>query len=711
MGAAGRSTPSAEALSPATGDVACALCLGLGLLAAYGAWDPSSARPYADIKWMLASFAMVLALAFAAWNIRRPPSRLPLTLVLLAGFVFWTVASLSWVKAPAIGLADAAGWVTVLSAAALGWLMTIRTNGGRPLVAAFALAGVLNGIAALVQAAAQGWAAGGMPPESSLVGFVGYHNALAASLLLTLPFLALSFAESRGRLRWSAVLGFLLVAGALVLCRSRAALLGFVLQSAFLAPLLLPSRSRGGPMRILEGVAAAALLAATSILWLGTPEGGMRDRTVEDLSGRISGRNLVWRASAGMIREQPVLGTGVGGVAYHVMEAQGRIFEREDPADFLPVTDLTRYAHNEVLHAAVETGLFGALLFATALLWIGWRLWNGGRGMSGTDGRLRRCLLAAGAGVFPAVMLDFPFHLPATAVGIAVVLGMASGLEQEPRRGLPTRYLLPLLAAAALAAAWGFGSQWLSGRALSEASEREPRGSSGVEGLYDRAIKLSLCEGEPAMMKGVFLMEHGRWEEAEGVLEDSLRTWQHPETYERLGNLYGRAGRHEQAAECYRTARGAGVNYIRATSDMARQMALAGRPEEAMAEVERVFRARPRNPRLLRTAGGIAFLMRRPGEAVSYLENAQGRLEYGDRVILGSAYLLERRTADARRVLQDCLKERPDDARVLHHLAALSLAEGDHGGAEGVYRRILEIDPGNAEARAGLVKLGVFNSP
>jgi O-antigen ligase len=169
-----------------------------------------------------------------------------------------------------------------------------------------------------------------------------------------------------------------------------------------------PSERRPRPARALAAAAGVALILAGGFIV--SPS---TNRLVDARIGRRSqDRTRTWRAAYEAGLKRPIFGTGPG--TFEVAElVEGRIL-------------LTRYAHNELLQAFVETGAVGvaAVLGAGGLFGV----WAWRRRPSRADPE--RVVWAAGfvacAGFFLHGMLDFMWHIPALVAVTFVWLSVAT---------------------------------------------------------------------------------------------------------------------------------------------------------------------------------------------------------------------------------------------------------------------------------------------
>ena len=151
----------------------------------------------------------------------------------------------------------------------------------------------------------------------------------------------------------------LLAAGSAVQCcglylsDSRAGAVGVALGlAAWFAPRIVAGFKK---RRVAFAAAAALLLAAASVLlYCYRP-------------ASANARLLIWRVSADMVADRPLLGHGVGAFAKKYMLYQAAYFEKNPTSPFALVADNATAPFNELLHLAIAQGAVGLLLFLLLL--------------------------------------------------------------------------------------------------------------------------------------------------------------------------------------------------------------------------------------------------------------------------------------------------------------------------------------------------------
>jgi O-antigen ligase len=217
-----------------------------------------------------------------------------------------------------------------------------------------------------------------------------------------------------------------IMAVSLVLSLSRAGLVSFLTAVLVVGAVLFIGRATRRWIA-LPVVLLASL--AISLLWFGL--GPLIDRYASlfhlNRDDSMLGRMVVWKDAMGILRDHPVLGSGLG------------TFKTVFPAyKTLPDPVLYDHAHNDYVQLLTETGWLGFGLAAAAGLILTWLIVAGWR--QRRNPRSRALLMGLTTGML-AILIhgvnDFNFHIPSNALLFAVFLGLAFNLAR-PGREMPT---------------------------------------------------------------------------------------------------------------------------------------------------------------------------------------------------------------------------------------------------------------------------------
>lgn len=244
----------------------------------------------------------------------------------------------------------------------------------------------------------------GQPAHTAAIGY----NAVGTTLATGLPvLLGLGVrAERRVRIMLAAAAALALIGLALTFARG-AWLGGAVGLVLFI--LMLPRQALRPVLLLLAAV------AAVGVIGLANAAGALGQRA-ESLSdpGAVRDRVAMWRASLAMVRDRPLLGSGLN--TFGLVYPDYRL--PEDPAPGQP------FAHNILLNMAAEGGLLGLATFTTVLVTAAAL---GLRWLRRSDGaeRVRAAsVLAAAAALMVHQQLDgtaISFHI---GFGLWLLLGM-----------------------------------------------------------------------------------------------------------------------------------------------------------------------------------------------------------------------------------------------------------------------------------------------
>ncbi len=163
------------------------------------------------------------------------------------------------------------------------------------------------------------------------------------------------------------------------------------------------------------GVAAFTVLAIGFTLWIGLGPVLQRFQQVGQTNYlRTSERGKIWQDTLPVVRENPVLGSGLG--------TYGEAFR---PHQTHLVNLYIDHAHNDYLEFASETGLVGLGLLFIPILYLLVRMVLA---FLGDHRRYRRAVLlgciGATLGLLIHTVTDFNLHIPANAIIFAMILGI-----------------------------------------------------------------------------------------------------------------------------------------------------------------------------------------------------------------------------------------------------------------------------------------------
>ncbi len=243
-------------------------------------------------------------------------------------------------------------WLKWISLAGL-YILIRNTGNKNKLFYYFAIAGVLQSLIAVAQQT-------GIITKPytlwNITGSFGNPGHLGGFLCICFVVtLCLLLRNGKNIRLWSASI---IQIGGLLLADSRAAVAGIV-AGAMLAVVLYFPRYIKRHRKYIIAAGVIILVAGSAFLY-------------NYRKGSADGRLFIWRVSADMIADKPLLGHGVGRFAYEYMPYQARYFEQHRDSKYVMVADEVALAFNEFIHITTEQGAVGLLLFGFILFSIFW---------------------------------------------------------------------------------------------------------------------------------------------------------------------------------------------------------------------------------------------------------------------------------------------------------------------------------------------------
>jgi tetratricopeptide (TPR) repeat protein len=139
-----------------------------------------------------------------------------------------------------------------------------------------------------------------------------------------------------------------------------------------------------------------------------------------------------------MIKDHPLLGSGIGTYKYNTLKYQAEFFEQGENRSLYP-HGFADKAHNEYLQLWAELGIIGLGIF----IWLMFYYFNYGiKILNKIKNHYKQAILIGLMGSIIAILVDgifgFPLHLPATiflfwmALGLTIALGESEKEEKRP---------------------------------------------------------------------------------------------------------------------------------------------------------------------------------------------------------------------------------------------------------------------------------------
>jgi len=279
--------------------------------------------------------------------------------------------------------------------------------------------------------------------RNRVLGLFGNVNFFAEYLIVPLPIAVSLFLVSRNKFKKILLLIASLAMGiSLIVTFTRGSYLGLGVSLIFMFLLFIISRGKNF-IKNNKKFFIAILVAITIITFLfviptplnksGTVISQIKNRiSVTQLTqdSSIKRRIATWKFTVLMIKDHPLLGSGIGTYKYNTLRYQAEFFGQGENRSLYP-HGFADKAHNEYLQLWAEMGIVGLGIF----IWLIISYFSYGLKMlRKIKDEYRQGIVIGLMGAVVAVLVDgifgFPLHLPATvmlfwlAIGLTVVLGL-----------------------------------------------------------------------------------------------------------------------------------------------------------------------------------------------------------------------------------------------------------------------------------------------
>jgi len=147
----------------------------------------------------------------------------------------------------------------------------------------------------------------------------------------------------------------------------------------------------------------------------------------------VKRRIATWNFALMMIKDRPLLGSGIGTFQYNSLNYQAKFFQQGDNRSIYP-HGFAQEAHNEYLQVAAELGIIGlGILLWMMIIYF----YKGLKFLNKTEDNEKKGMLIGLMGAVAAILIDgifsFPLHLPATLVLFWLLLGISMNIITEKK--------------------------------------------------------------------------------------------------------------------------------------------------------------------------------------------------------------------------------------------------------------------------------------
>ena len=280
--------------------------------------------------------------------------------------------------------------------------------------------------------------------RNQVFGLFGNVNYFAEYMIVPLPLAISLFFATRNRTHKILLLiGILAMGGSLILTFTRGSYLAIGISSLFMFFLYLASRGKSfikEHKKIFIFILALIILV-TFLFALPNPL-NKPGTVISKIKGRISisqftkGSSLkrriaIWGFTTMIIKDHPILGSGLGTFKYNSLNYQAKFFDQGENRRLYPY-GIADKVHNEYLQLGAEIGILGLGIF----LWLLITYFNYGiKLLKRLKDEYKQGIAIGLMGGVVAVLIDgifgFPLHLPATLVLFWLFVGLIIPLNHS----------------------------------------------------------------------------------------------------------------------------------------------------------------------------------------------------------------------------------------------------------------------------------------
>jgi len=278
--------------------------------------------------------------------------------------------------------------------------------------------------------------------RNQVFGLFGNVNYFAEYMIVPLPLAISLFFAIRNRTHKILLLvGILAMGGSLILTFTRGSYLAIGISSLFMFFLYLISRGKGfikEHKKIFIFILALIILV-TFLFALPNPL-NKSGTVISKIKSRISisqftkgsslkRREAIWGFTTLIIKDHPLLGSGLGTFKYNSLSYQAKFFDQGENRLLYPY-GIAKESHNEYLQLGAEVGILGLGIF----FWLIITYFNYGiKLLKRIQDRYTQGIIIGLMGGIMAVLVDaifdFPLHLPATLVLFWLFIGLIISIK------------------------------------------------------------------------------------------------------------------------------------------------------------------------------------------------------------------------------------------------------------------------------------------
>jgi len=282
-------------------------------------------------------------------------------------------------------------------------------------------------------------------------GLFGNVNYFAEYLIVPLPIAVSLFLASRNKFKKILLLIAILAIGtSLIVTFTRGSYLSFGVSLIFMFFLFLISRGKNfikNNKKIF--IIILVVIIIITFLFIVPTTLNKSSTVISKIKSRISVTQLtqdssynrriaIWKFTGMMIKDHPLLGSGIGTYKYNTLRYQAEFFAQGENRSLYP-HGFADKAHNEYLQLWAELGIIGLGIF----IWLILSYFSYGlKILRKIKDEYKQGIIIGLMGAVVAVLVDgvfgFPLHLPATIIlfwitlGLTIALGETEKEEKKP---------------------------------------------------------------------------------------------------------------------------------------------------------------------------------------------------------------------------------------------------------------------------------------
>jgi len=278
-------------------------------------------------------------------------------------------------------------------------------------------------------------------------------------------------------------------------------------------------------------------------------------------------RFLIWLSTIQIIKEHPLLGSGIGTFRIHYPGSQGKVLSLEKNKKYIPVANKSINAHNDYLHLWAETGIIGLLCFFWLIFLFYKKSFKYLKEVKREDKFLLIGFMGMGIALLVDALFSFPFHIIQNGMLFPLMLSLSIligekreetgkkdvNLEKKKfplliRRAIQISIVLIAVSLGILRVRVFIADTHLKTAEIIMQAGAYPAAEKEAE----RAVKINPYNGEAYSYLGGINIYLGKYKEAIKNLKKAEKNWIYIGLYNDLGYAYLKTGKIEKAKEFFK---------------------------------------------------------------------------------------------------------------------------------------------------------------